>query len=240
MAGSGLRWRRAHVATAVARAGLPAHAVDTFYARLGAHALAFAAGSAMPVVVGPLLRHAIDTTQGRAKVVWASHTGNWEAALAGMAVHLPLVAIVKRQSQRWADDLATRRRAQAGVALLPPEGSLRAGAAALARGKTVVALGDQAPTRRRGAVADTFLGADCWSDPSAALLAARARCPLWVVAQHWDRGVTHVELLGGLEPRGPAGVVEATRRATGLLEAFVRVHPADWLWLHRRWKELPR
>ena len=232
-------WRRAHVEAALAHAALPLQVAPEFYARLGAHALAFAAGRAARVTVGPALRAAIDATEGEPKVVFASHTGNWEAALAGMAQHLPLVAIVKRQSQAWAERLASRRRDMAGIASIRPEGSMAAGLAALSQGNTLVALGDQAPHRQRGAVWDRFLGQDCWTDKSPAVLAARARTPLWVIAQHEDADCTHVELLGSLAPR--ASTVDAvTRDATALLDAFVRAHPADWLWLHHRWKDVPR
>ena len=33
-----------------------------------------------------------------------------------------------------------------------------------------------------------------------------------------------------------AWVLEATRTATRALDGFVRQHPSQWLWLHRRWK----
>lgn len=221
----------------MARAGL--HGAPEFYARLGSHAVAFASGRAARIRVGPVLACAIAATQGLPKVVFASHTGNWEAALAGMAAHLPLVAIVKRQSSPWAERLAARRRQRARIGLLRPEGSMRAGLAALAAGKTLVSLGDQAPPRQRGAVLDEFLGAPCWTDKSPAVFAARARCPLWVIAQHEDAECTHVELLGTLAATA-ASVERVTRQATALLDAFVRVHPSDWLWLHRRWKTPPR
>lgn len=217
------------------RAGVPDRSGE-LYRRLARHAVTFARGTFVPIRIGPALRAAIDSTRGAPKVIWASHTGNWEAALAGMAEHLPLCAIVKQQSSPWADRLATRRRTRAGVLLLAPTGSLVRAGLALRAHMTVVSLGDQAPTRRRGSVQDTFLGAGCFSDPSAALLAARARCPLWVVAQHVEGEVTVVELLGVETVRGLADVARATRAATARLDAHVREHPADWLWLHRRWK----
>jgi KDO2-lipid IV(A) lauroyltransferase len=88
-------------------------------------------------------------------------------------------------------------------------------------------------------VVTEFLGAEAHVDRAPAALAAIAGCPLIVAAarREGDRHVLHV--LDVMEP-GPNGtrgfVQDATIRATRALEAFVRQHPAEWLWLHRRWK----
>ena len=218
-------------------AGLDPALARVFYTKLAGHALTFAFGRRTVVRLGDSFAAAIGATAGKPKVLFASHTGNWEAALSGVAHHLPLTAIVKRQSQGWAEQLTRRRRR--GLELVQPEGSVQRALGALGAGRAVVALGDQAPARRRGAVRDHFLGAPCWTDKSPALLAARARCPLWVVAQYEIAGCTQVELLGSYEPRR-ATVGAVTLAATAQLDAFVRAHPTDWLWLHRRWKDLPR
>jgi hypothetical protein len=34
-----------------------------------------------------------------------------------------------------------------------------------------------------------------------------------------------------------AWIAEATASATRALEGFVRAHPSQWLWMHRRWKQ---
>lgn len=234
-------WRRAHVEQSLRRAGLPASIGREVYARLGAHALALLLGRGPHVHLSARLAHAIAARRGPS-VVWASHTAHWEAALTAVAAHLPLTAIVKRQSQGWAERLVRRRRLGAGtdLQLLHPEGSLQRACAAIAVGRTVVALGDQAPTDPRAAEADHFLGQPCWTDKTPALLAAVTGRPLWVVAQSLDvaSGDVLVDLLGSFAPQSPrrAWVSETTGRATALLDAHVRAHPADWLWLHRRWK----
>jgi KDO2-lipid IV(A) lauroyltransferase len=111
--------------------------------------------------------------------------------------------------------------------------------AALRRGAWVVSMIDQAPERARGIVSVGFLGAVADVDLAPALLALRARCPLVVAFPKRTADGHAVELVGVLEPppgAGRAWALGAMREATGMLEQFVRRHPEQWLWMHRRWK----
>jgi KDO2-lipid IV(A) lauroyltransferase len=38
----------------------------------------------------------------------------------------------------------------------------------------------------------------------------------------------------------PDAVRELTQRCTDVLEMYVRRHPSLWLWMHRRWRDLPK
>jgi KDO2-lipid IV(A) lauroyltransferase len=40
-------------------------------------------------------------------------------------------------------------------------------------------------------------------------------------------------------PRGPDGevdIAETMQMATSLIECWVREHPEQWMWLHKRWR----
>jgi KDO2-lipid IV(A) lauroyltransferase len=109
-------------------------------------------------------------------------------------------------------------------------------------------LVDQAPERSRAVVAAPFLGAAALVDLSPALTALRARVPLAAVFPVRLPDGTHtVSVAAVFEPPSleerASGLRPARRWAadvmcevTALLDAHVRAQPAQWLWMHRRWK----
>jgi KDO2-lipid IV(A) lauroyltransferase len=181
-----------------------------------------------------LARDAI--AKGRGVVLAASHTGNFELAARHAATLVPLLAITKRQSVRIADRIVETLRGRHGVRTHRGPGVLRAARAQLASGGAVAMVIDQVPERSANAERLPFLGTPAWVDRAPFVLAARARCPIVVTAAHRDEeGIQRVEVLDVIETRR---IDEAMRRATHALESFVREHPTEWLWMHRRWKTL--
>jgi KDO2-lipid IV(A) lauroyltransferase len=101
---------------------------------------------------------------------------------------------------------------------------------------------DQVPASPRHAMVVEFLGRPALADRGPAILAAACGASLVVAASRRDRRGEHVlHVLDVLVPpkrgRG-AWIDEATVVATRALDRFVRAHPDQWLWLHRRWKHL--
>jgi KDO2-lipid IV(A) lauroyltransferase len=191
-------------------------------------------------------KRALDTrtTAGRGVVVATAHTGNWDLVACASAAHFPLAVVTKRLSVRWLDRFWQRERAARGVDLLHGEGTFGKAMRALDRGRSVAMLVDQAPEKGTAFVRASFMGQTANCDLAAAMLAARARVPL-VLALGFRRGDgTHeVDIPLVLDPPARptrAWVEEATLRINEELEAFVRRHPSQWLWMHRRWKPVAR
>lgn len=196
--------------------------------------------------------------RGRGVVVATAHTGNWDLSACGAAQWLAEVAraeawgrgegrapsvhvVTKRLSWRALDRYWQHLRAARGVVLVDAKGAAARVREALAAGDVAVMLIDQAPERASGVAELPFLGAPALHDLGPALLAARARSPLLLLLGHRDDdGLHHLELAEAIAPedlRGGAGAIRAaTARLAAGLERFVRAHPAQWLWLHRRWK----
>jgi KDO2-lipid IV(A) lauroyltransferase len=187
---------------------------------------------------------------GRGVVVATAHTGNWDLSACAAARWLAaepafcggalLHVVTKRLSWRALDRYWQHLRAARGVVLLDAEGAAAAVGSALAVGGVVALLVDQAPERPRGVVMVPFLGAMARHDLGPALLAARARAPVVAIFGHRAPDGRHVLSLGAAlmpdELRARGGALAATRRIAEALEQFIRAHPEQWLWLHRRWK----
>lgn len=179
---------------------------------------------------------------GRGVVIAASHTGNWDACACAIAEAMELVVVTKHLRVGSLDRFWQRTRTRRGVRLLDARGALREARRALGRGACVAMMIDQVPERRAHAVVAPFLGGDAYVDRAPAALAAAAGAPLVVAAAFRDGSRQRLSVIAvELAPaRGKsAWIAAATVRATGALDAFVRAHPADWLWLHRRFRAPP-
>lgn len=243
--GSVLRIRRAHVENAMRRAGVDA--AGAMYASLGASAVEFLWVAARGeralshVCIDERSREAWERAraQGRGVVIAASHTGNWDLAACAMARQGELLVVTKRLSVRWMDAFWQGTRARMGVKLCEARGAMACAREVLRRRGAVAMMIDQRPSSSRRAVVCDFLGARALVDRAPATLAASTKAPLVVAAS--CRGEDGRHRLHVLDVRVPparpsrAWIDQATAEATRSLDAFVRAHPSQWLWLHRRW-----
>ena len=95
-------------------------------------------------------------------------------------------------------------------------------------------------TNEAGALALDFLGAKAWVTTSPAKAARIASASILPVRTYWeyDRHVVeiHEPLRYDWTNSKQADIEFAASWYTKLVEAWVREHPEQWLWLHRRWK----
>jgi Kdo2-lipid IVA lauroyltransferase/acyltransferase len=239
LAGDALRIRRREVEARLRARGIP-HAADVagaMYRNLGQGALELLFGEtrAAQAVLTDRAEAALPILREGA-VVSSAHTGAWDVVACAMAPRLRLTLVTKRLSIRFFDRLWQRTRRDAGVGLLDGPGTVPSALARLARGEVVATMMDQAP--RKGLV-HPFLGQDALHDTLPAALAQRARRPFVVVlTRRLPSGEHLVDVPFVLHPSRKEGdfVPRATRQASDALGDWVRAHPDQWLWLHRRWK----
>lgn len=169
----------------------------------------------------------LDPIPEGAAILGASHTGNWELAAAAVARKRRLFVVAKPFTSSWFDTLVTRLRARLGIHTIDPRGATSAVLHALRSGALVVMPIDQVPDRTSHATTASFLGERAHVDRAPFVLARRANAKVVVCGAHRDGDRHRVRALGTTVDPG---------EATALLDAFVRAHPADWMWLHRRWR----
>jgi KDO2-lipid IV(A) lauroyltransferase len=87
----------------------------------------------------------------------------------------------------------------------------------------------------------TFFGRRCKANPTIARLARQYDCPVVGVRVirlpgHRFRVRSDGPITLPRDAQGRVDVPAATQMITGIVEAWIREHPAQWLWFHRRWR----
>lgn len=254
--GTLLRIRRTHVERSMTRAGInqarASEVAATMYRSLGSSVVEMLWLAAHPEVPASALASLDEWSRavlgearerGRGIVLATAHAGNWELAAAALAEAHPLTVVVKPLSVGWVDRFCQGARSARKIGLAAPADALRRSREALARGELVAMLIDQVPDRAAHSVAIEFLCARAHVDCSPAALAAAMRVPLVVaVCRRTEEGAHALEMLAVMEPPERdrrAWALTATWTATRVLERWVHAHPAQWLWMHRRWRPAP-
>ncbi len=177
---------------------------------------------------------------GQGAILVTAHLGNWEvlvraAAAAGRPVHV----LTKRMHRGWAE-AAWRALRRDGAHLMHERGSGRRVLEALARGEVIALVLDQHDASPQ-ALRAPFLGRLAATNTGLARVALASGAPVVPVFTHRrPDGEHHVAFEAPLEAPASgsrsARVEMLTRTCLDTIEAAIRRHPEQWLWIHRRWK----
>ena len=171
---------------------------------------------------------------------FAAHLGNWELPAVMAAAHgLPSAVLYRMPNNKAVAREITRIRAPLMGHLIRSRAQAPLEmAAALERGEHLGMLVDQHFSR---GVDVTFFGRRCKANPSIARLARQFDCPVVGVRviRLPDRRF-RIAAEGPLDlPRDDAGRIDvqrSTQLITSIVEGWIREHPDQWLWFHRRWR----
>lgn len=178
---------------------------------------------------------------GEPALIFAAHLANWELPAVAAAKHGLKATIVYRapNNLRIARAIEDVRQGAMGELLATGRDAVLTMAAVMERKGHLAVLVDQ--HFRRG-VPVTFFGRPCMANPTIARL-----------ARHYPdvpvHGVRVVRLPGNMFradltprltlPRDASGAIDvpaSMQAITAIVEGWVREHPEQWLWLHRRWR----
>lgn len=177
---------------------------------------------------------------GQPALCFASHLGNWEMPAVAAHAHGMQTSVLYRMPnmRAVADRINAIREGLMGHLIRSRNEAAFELAAALNRGDHVGMLVDQHWSR---GVEVTFFGRTCRANPTIARLARQYECP--VVGVRVIRLPGHRFRIGSagplVLPRDPEGLVDVKatmQMITSIVEAWIREHPEQWLWFHRRWR----
>jgi len=178
---------------------------------------------------------------GKPALLFTSHLANWElSAYVAAAYKLDLNILYRRPNIAAVDD-AVRQSREGIMGTLVATG-LDAPvklARVLEAGGHVAMLVDQHYVR---GVDVTFFGRTCKANPLLAQLARLVDCPIHGarMVRLPDHNRFRIDLTEAIEPArdadGRIDVAGTMQIVTSVVEGWVREHPEQWLWLHRRWR----
>jgi len=178
--------------------------------------------------------------QGRGAIAIAAHAGNWEYTVMGYGLQCrPGVVVGRDLDQPWAARLARYLRERGGNFMVGKQKGMKGIMGHLRQNRPVGIVIDQNTTTAGGLLVDYF-GKPARTTPVAALLARRGIPVLPTLSRRLEDG-RHLMLI--LPPLtltktsdAEADIQRHLQLQSRVIEAWVRAEPAQWLWLHRRWK----
>lgn len=180
---------------------------------------------------------------GKGALLVTAHFGNWEL-LGEMLIRfgVPLNALVRPLKGALNARIVDYRVRKAGAGLIYPKGAIAETTEALHLGESVYMLLDQA-LPAKAAVFVPFFGRLASTTPALAVAAQRTGMPVFVVMGVREGRFLRMHVEGPIaapETGTPHERIEGhTARVTAVLEKYIRQHPEQWMWLHRRWKVQP-
>jgi KDO2-lipid IV(A) lauroyltransferase len=178
--------------------------------------------------------------KGKGLVFLAGHCGNWElgALASGWLLHVPVSVVVRRQDNPYLNRMVEKMRMRFNNRVIYKDHALKSMLAAIKANEAVGLLVDQAVLPEDGCRID-FLGRPAWASKAPVLLARRTGVTVLPVFAHREGNRMVLELQPELVFSGDKtdqGLMADVQLYSRTIEQFIIRHPADWYWVHRRWK----
>jgi KDO2-lipid IV(A) lauroyltransferase len=181
--------------------------------------------------------------KGKGILFITGHCGNWEMTALGFGARVePLAVIARVQNNLYLHRLVERARARYGNRIIYKQGALMAIVSELRQNKGIGILMDQAVLPEEGFIID-FLGRPAWTMKGPALIARKMGAAVLPAFIHREGskyiGIFYPPVVLSQEKDTEKALIEDTKTFSSYIENFIREHPAEWLWIHRRWKRVP-
>ncbi len=183
--------------------------------------------------------------RGQGVLFLTAHFGGWELSAFVHSLHGHCMHVVVRPlDNAYLDRLITRYRCMHGNATVSKDNFVRGLLAAMKAGEVVGILMDTNMTPPQGIFVN-FFGVPACTASGLARIALRTDAAVVPTFTIWDPVLRKYRLR--FDPAltlirsgdDEADIAANTQLFTKVIEDYVRRYPAQWLWVHRRWKTRP-
>lgn len=173
-------------------------------------------------------------------VFLTGHCSNWElGALAfGKLFQVPVSVVARRQNNPYLNRMVERMRMSYENRIIYKDNALRNMLSVIRKKGVIGLLVDQAVLPEEGCLI-SFLGRPAWASRVPVVLARKTGVPVLPVFMHreGDRYVIDIQPMLVFSDVADDEAVQAdVQRYSSVIERAIIRHPADWYWVHRRWK----
>ena len=178
--------------------------------------------------------------QGKGAIILTGHFGNWELLAASISATVaPLTPIVRKLRSPRLNALVSHYREKAGYATIDRDTGIRQALQCLRRNELLGIVAD-VDTTVSGVFVD-FFGRRAYTPYSPVAIALKtgaAILPTFIIRQPdgSHRAVIEPPLALKRTRTKEKDLVVNTQKFTKIIEAYIRQYPAQWIWMHRRWK----
>ena len=181
--------------------------------------------------------------QNRGVLLFTGHFGFWEInALVHALTMKPMAVLARPLDNPLLHDLLESVRTATGNSVIYRRGAIRRVLRALEANQAVAFLIDQ-HMQPADAVYVNFFNRPAATTSALAALALRTGAPVVpVFALPLPGGRFRMVYEHAVDPPradNEHAITEFTQRCTDVLEMYVRRYPELWLWMHRRWRDVP-
>jgi KDO2-lipid IV(A) lauroyltransferase len=180
--------------------------------------------------------------KGNGIVPIIGHCGNWELMAIALSKKLTKINVIARpQNNLYVNRIIERTREKYGNHIIYKKGALKNIFSSLKRNEVVGILMDQSVVKAEGVIIE-FLGKKASTMKIPALIARKTGATVLPAFIRRTNGGHIIEIGEEVEldksPDLDTAVLNDTINFTSYIEEYIRQNPAEWLWMHRRWKSV--
>ena len=181
--------------------------------------------------------------EGNGVVILTCHMGAFDLVGRILAVQYPTNIIVREHRNPKLNDLLMQNRTKLGAKVFYSGDSMLKVVRLLNKGEIVIILIDQDIARMKGVFVD-FFGKQAYTPIGATWLALNTKAKVVPMTIRQKRDYRHQVTVCQPIPVTKTGnkeqdLLENTARFSKSLEDLIKQDPAQWTWMHRRWRTKP-